>query len=342
MAARHHQVRPWENLDTGSDSEFSAIEESRQLRNLNDPHRQRSRTWRRRSRRVSCGCACRNPCARSTAEAPGRAWDDDPMPEPYDVAIRDRSIRLGQFLKLANLVESGAEAKPVIQDGQVSGQRRGRDPPRPSARPGRAPSPSMQSGNFDFGAAAAPRGTSRWRPFPAQTASSAISFWRSDDGSRGVACISTRCSMRRTITAGSGRRCLRSWAAPRFVSTPRSSRRPRRRTICDPMRSTRSRGSGISPESPRRSSRRRTGCSSSRPSSAPRSAEVRSSERCKPRSALRRARSDGRHSGPPHPTRVCGRPNYACWAIQRYHEHGDPGPRVTLSTSISSEEIVWS
>jgi ribosome-associated protein len=41
------------------------------------------------------------------------------MPEPYDVAIRDQSIRLGQFLKLANLVESGAEAKPVIQDGQV-------------------------------------------------------------------------------------------------------------------------------------------------------------------------------------------------------------------------------
>jgi ribosome-associated protein len=41
------------------------------------------------------------------------------MSEPYDVAIRDESIRLGQFLKLANLVESGAEAKPVIQDGQV-------------------------------------------------------------------------------------------------------------------------------------------------------------------------------------------------------------------------------
>lgn len=42
------------------------------------------------------------------------------MPEPYDVPIRDDSIRLGQFLKLANLVESGAEAKPVIQDGQVT------------------------------------------------------------------------------------------------------------------------------------------------------------------------------------------------------------------------------
>lgn len=42
------------------------------------------------------------------------------MPEPYDVPIRDETIRLGQFLKLANLVESGAEAKPVIADGAVS------------------------------------------------------------------------------------------------------------------------------------------------------------------------------------------------------------------------------
>ncbi|MBZ5740604.1 RNA-binding S4 domain-containing protein [Nocardioides mangrovi] len=42
------------------------------------------------------------------------------MAEPYDVPIRDESIRLGQFLKLANLVESGAEAKPLIQEGKVS------------------------------------------------------------------------------------------------------------------------------------------------------------------------------------------------------------------------------
>lgn len=53
------------------------------------------------------------------------------MPDPMDVPIRDSSIRLGQFLKLANLVESGAEAKPVIADGlvQVNGEvetRRGR------------------------------------------------------------------------------------------------------------------------------------------------------------------------------------------------------------------------
>ncbi|WP_122818229.1 RNA-binding S4 domain-containing protein [Nocardioides pantholopis] len=40
-------------------------------------------------------------------------------PEPFDVPIRDESIRLGQFLKLANLVESGAEAKPLIAEGRV-------------------------------------------------------------------------------------------------------------------------------------------------------------------------------------------------------------------------------
>jgi ribosome-associated protein len=41
------------------------------------------------------------------------------VPDPQDVPIRDETIRLGQFLKLANLVESGAEAKPVIADGSV-------------------------------------------------------------------------------------------------------------------------------------------------------------------------------------------------------------------------------
>jgi ribosome-associated protein len=42
-----------------------------------------------------------------------------PTTEPVDVPIRDESIRLGQFLKLANLIESGAEAKPVLSDGAV-------------------------------------------------------------------------------------------------------------------------------------------------------------------------------------------------------------------------------
>jgi ribosome-associated protein len=41
------------------------------------------------------------------------------MPQPFDVPIRDESIRLGQFLKLASLVETGAEAKPLIADGLV-------------------------------------------------------------------------------------------------------------------------------------------------------------------------------------------------------------------------------
>lgn len=36
------------------------------------------------------------------------------------IPIRDNSIRLGQFLKLSNLIESGAEAKEVIGDGLVS------------------------------------------------------------------------------------------------------------------------------------------------------------------------------------------------------------------------------
>ncbi|NMO04036.1 RNA-binding S4 domain-containing protein [Gordonia sp. TBRC 11910] len=37
-----------------------------------------------------------------------------------DIPIRDDSIRLGQFLKLANLIDSGADAKAVIADGMVS------------------------------------------------------------------------------------------------------------------------------------------------------------------------------------------------------------------------------
>ena len=48
-----------------------------------------------------------------------------------EVPIRDESIRLGQFLKLANLIESGGEAKQVLAGGivRVNGEvetRRGR------------------------------------------------------------------------------------------------------------------------------------------------------------------------------------------------------------------------
>jgi ribosome-associated protein len=40
--------------------------------------------------------------------------------EPRDVAIREDSIRLGQFLKLADLIENGADAKPLMISGAVS------------------------------------------------------------------------------------------------------------------------------------------------------------------------------------------------------------------------------
>lgn len=43
------------------------------------------------------------------------------MPQPVlDVPIRDASIRLGQFLQLANLVDTGSDAKAAIADGQVT------------------------------------------------------------------------------------------------------------------------------------------------------------------------------------------------------------------------------
>jgi ribosome-associated protein len=48
-----------------------------------------------------------------------------------DVPIRDESIRLGQFLKLADLIDNGGEAKPLMIQGlvEVNGEtetRRGR------------------------------------------------------------------------------------------------------------------------------------------------------------------------------------------------------------------------
>lgn len=53
------------------------------------------------------------------------------MSRPRDVEIRDESIRLGQFLKLADLVDNGGEAKPLVTQGlvRVNGEvetRRGR------------------------------------------------------------------------------------------------------------------------------------------------------------------------------------------------------------------------
>ncbi len=37
-----------------------------------------------------------------------------------DVPIRDQSIRLGQFLKLANLVDSGSDVRPLMIEGLVT------------------------------------------------------------------------------------------------------------------------------------------------------------------------------------------------------------------------------
>lgn len=39
---------------------------------------------------------------------------------PSSITISDESIKLGQFIKLANLVESGGQAKGLIADGEVS------------------------------------------------------------------------------------------------------------------------------------------------------------------------------------------------------------------------------
>ena len=39
--------------------------------------------------------------------------------ENMEIYIRDEFIKLGQALKLAGLVDSGVDAKFVIQDGQV-------------------------------------------------------------------------------------------------------------------------------------------------------------------------------------------------------------------------------
>jgi len=37
-----------------------------------------------------------------------------------DVPIRDASIRLGQFLKLANLIDTGSDAKALMVQGAVT------------------------------------------------------------------------------------------------------------------------------------------------------------------------------------------------------------------------------
>jgi ribosome-associated protein len=49
----------------------------------------------------------------------GRKKSQGQEPEPEDVPIREEMIRLGQFLKLAGLVEHGGQAKEVIAAGEV-------------------------------------------------------------------------------------------------------------------------------------------------------------------------------------------------------------------------------
>ena len=46
--------------------------------------------------------------------------DNGDVSTPRDIAIRDESIRLGQFLKLADLVDNGGEAKPLMIQGLVT------------------------------------------------------------------------------------------------------------------------------------------------------------------------------------------------------------------------------
>jgi ribosome-associated protein len=46
--------------------------------------------------------------------------EDGRVSAPRDVAIREESIRLGQFLKLADLIDNGADAKPLMIQGVVS------------------------------------------------------------------------------------------------------------------------------------------------------------------------------------------------------------------------------
>lgn len=43
-----------------------------------------------------------------------------PSMTPEAVPIRDDMIRLGQFLKLAGLAETGNEARDLVADGEVS------------------------------------------------------------------------------------------------------------------------------------------------------------------------------------------------------------------------------
>ena len=62
-------------------------------------------------------CSCPSPLPQNLWK-PGRTRRDK-LEGMEEIFIRDDMIRLGQFLKLANLVEDGAQAREVIQHGLV-------------------------------------------------------------------------------------------------------------------------------------------------------------------------------------------------------------------------------
>jgi len=54
------------------------------------------------------------------ANGPDQDSDISPPGDTLEVPIRDEMIRLGQLLKLAGVVDDGAQARALIEDGQVS------------------------------------------------------------------------------------------------------------------------------------------------------------------------------------------------------------------------------
>jgi ribosome-associated protein len=48
-----------------------------------------------------------------------QARDNSPADDAVEVAIRDTMIRLGQLLKLAGVVDDGAQARTLIDAGEV-------------------------------------------------------------------------------------------------------------------------------------------------------------------------------------------------------------------------------
>lgn len=50
---------------------------------------------------------------------PGRTGTICGVSVVREVPVRDESIRLGQFLKLSDIVDNGAEAKPLLMQGLV-------------------------------------------------------------------------------------------------------------------------------------------------------------------------------------------------------------------------------